>query len=181
MILTLDLGLTVGWAAGGGPVPARWGSLRLGTLPDDSAIGPCLARFLDQLAPLVKELRPSEVFIEAPLPPEAVNNRAAQRNGAPGQVYGRGIYVTMQYMLAGATRLLCFRMGVPVQNARVNTVRAYFLRGIQHEDATGRKIEPKDRVILAAVRRGWRVANDHEADACAILAWRLAQQQELRL
>lgn len=169
-ILTFDLGQTTGAAAGGGALPARFWTLRIGPLKGEDDIGPALVRFRRQAAPLIVEVRPSEVWLEAALPIAAVNNRAVR-----GARMGREIDVMFQYMLAGAARTLCADLCVPARNAKVNTVRAYFLRGVPMLDARGEKIGGKDRVAMACVKRGWRVANDHEADAAAILGWRMAQ------
>ena len=89
-------------------------------------------------------------------------------------------YAVFQWQLAGVARMICADLGLPCCIARVNTVRAYFCRVVPISDTHGRPIAPKDRVGMACVRRGWPVSNDHEADAGAILAWRLAQQQEAR-
>lgn len=176
MILTLDLGQSTGWATDGGPGRPKFGTLKTGPVAGDDDIGRALADFLDQLAPLVRGLgKLDEIWIEAALPVAAVNNIAAQASGRPFQRMGREIDVQLQYMLAGAVRTLGHRLRIPVRNARVNTVRAHFLRGVPEADEAGKKIGVKDRVILAACRRGWPVANPHEADAAAILSWRLAQ------
>ncbi len=170
MIVTLDLGQSTGWAAGGGQLDPVFGTIRIGPLRADADIGPALVAFRRAAAPLLIQHMPSEVFIEAAMPVAAVNNRAA--NGAR---MGREIDVTTQYALAGVTRMLCADLGLPCSNARVNTVRAYFLRGIPTHDARGEAIGAKDRVVMACVQRGWKVSNNHEADAGAILAWRMAQ------
>lgn len=170
MLVCLDLGQSSGVAIGGGASAPSFATIRIGPLRSDADIGPALVAFRRAVVPIIVDAAPTEVFIEAALPVAAVNNRAA--NGAR---MGREIDVTTQYALAGVARMICADLGIPCSNARVNTVRAYFLRGIPTHDARGEAIGAKDRVVMACVQRGWKVSNNHEADAGAILAWRMAQ------
>ena len=174
-VLALDLGQSSGWAVGGGALPPRFGTLRIGPVSTEADIGPALCAFLDGMAPLIREHKPSEIWIEAALDVAAVNN-VASRGGA----MGKEITIQLQYMLAGAVYTLGHRLRISVRKVRVNTARAYFLRGIPTHDAQENKINAKDRATMACVRRGWKIASVHEADAGAILGWRLAQQQEAR-
>lgn len=175
MIVALDLGHSTGLAAGGGPLPPEFATIYVGPIQSADAIGPALVKWRRELAPRLIRFKPTEVLIEAALPVAAVNNIAAQRAGAPRQAMGRELDVVFQYMLAGVARMLCTDLGLPCANANVGKVRGYFLRGIPHETPALEKISTKDRVMMAAVKRGWRCATIHEADAAAILAWRLAQ------
>jgi hypothetical protein len=170
MIVTLDLGQSTGWAAGGGPLPPRFGTLRVGPLAGDDSIGPALVAFRRGIAPILIEAKPTEVFIEAALSIKAINN-ADRRNNR----WTKEIHAVFQFQLAGVARMICADLGLPCVNAKVNTVRALFFRGTPEHDQAGKPISSEDRAIMACVKRGWRVSNDHEADAAAILAWRLAQ------
>lgn len=139
MILALDLSTHTGWAAG--PLGGRpsFGTHHLPKTGDD--IGRMLVAYEDWLRAMVADVRPTHVFFEAPI--------LSQRTMTARKLMG----------LASETERLCHRLGLPVREVNLMTVKKRF---------TGSGRAEKARMIEEARRRGWDVKDDNQADALAI-------------
>lgn len=170
MLLALDLGQTVGWAAGASGKP-DYGSFKIAP-PVGMDFGRSLASAADQVAALIVRYRAPVVYIEAPAPLAAFTNN-------PGMLQTRGEDVALQFALMGVVQLVCFRRSIRCELGNVNRVRTHFLKGIPKRHPDGSKIKPKARVNLACVKRGWITGDDHAADACALWAYALDAEAKM--
>lgn len=64
--------------------------------------------------------------------------------------------------LATHTEFICHKQGLKCLSANPSQLKKFF---------TGSGKAKKDDMVAAARRRGWRVGDDNQADACAVRAW----------
>ena len=152
-ILAIDLATTAGYARGklGDAVPVC-GSIAFGGRGRN--LGDAVfSQALHWISDIVNDGPPPDiVIVEKMLPPEAMQNRTSRavRDRLAG--------------LHGIVRAVAHRHGVgEISEASVGDVRAHFIgqRGLKRYDA-------KRAVISRCRQLGWDVANDNEADACAL-------------
>lgn len=138
-VLGLDLATNTGFAIGDlGGVP-RFGGHRLPSTGDD--LGRFLAAFEDWLLDTIRRDVPDRVFFEAP-------------------ILSQSTMTARKLMcLAGETERICHRERLPVKEVVISQAKKFI---------TGHGYADKQMVVEAAHARGWKVANDNEADACAI-------------
>ncbi len=158
-ILALDLATNTGWAEGdpdraeAGP---HFGSLRLAPEgSDQAAIFGGLIKFLGQR---LEAFRPRTVVFEAPELYRLKSGKATRRT------------IEVLFGLPAVASGVCSRYSIhDLQEATPNDVRGFFIgdRKLKREHA-------KAAVLAECRRRGWNVANDDEADACAMWAFMAA-------
>jgi crossover junction endodeoxyribonuclease RuvC len=164
-VLAIDLATKTGWARGCvGEVPEfgtmNFAAKKKGTkggsdmlLSSDSVFAAAMEWIGELLDPV-----PDILIIESMLPPDAMKNKTSR------QVRDRlaGLH--------GIIRAVAKRKGVgEITEAAVGDVRAHFvgIRNLKRHDA-------KSAVIDRCQSLGWDVANDNEADACAIWSYACA-------
>lgn len=157
-LLALDLASTVGLAEGvPGLMPRVW-TWRLGDPGASQAhrFAELLKRMSDHLA----VNKPDAIWIEAPLPPSALATMGSTPHTAM-LLLGLPAIVHAVAYLRGVYR---------VRLANVQDVRKHFCgqRRFSKGQAKGAVMD-RCRVL------GWRVANDHEADACALWSYACGQ------
>jgi hypothetical protein len=153
-ILALDLATTTGWCRGevGDAIP-HFGTVKFiskGHYGGDDAF----AAALDWMIEMKREWRkpPDILILESMLPPEAMRNQTSR------QVRDRlaGLH--------GVVRGMSSSWGVgEITEVAVGDVRKHFVG-----TRVLRRIQAKKAVIERCRALGWNVANDNEADACAI-------------
>ena len=149
-IAALDLAASTGIAIGEpGAAPTFW-TERLG---DPDHRGMALMRIV---AGLIRERGVEGIAIEAPILAMGPKASADTLRSLVGL-----------YAVADAAARYC---GVKPVSADVRTVRKHFLG----YSPKGRQ-EAKDAVKNRCRALGWDVRDDNQADACALLDWRLAQ------
>lgn len=160
MILALDIGRFLGWAAGnpGAPKPAS-GMITLpsfGKIVDNGGVDYarfCIA-FDEAVADLITLHSPSTIYIEAPF-------------RLRDQTYGSAVV----WMAIEAEKIAHLRDCGAV-NVNVASVRGTVLTGINAE------LKPDDRVNLFCVMQGWAPGSTHQADALAL--WAFASRAEAK-
>jgi len=142
--LAFDLGTTTGWAA------LMNGTVLSGTLKLKGGRfeggGMRFVRFADQVTELFSRVAPDWVYYEEV-------RRHAGTDAA--HVYGG---------LMGALTGLCERRPVPYSAVPVGTIKKFWT-GVGNAD--------KGRMVQEAIRRGYRPEDDNEADALALLHWKI--------
>jgi len=151
-ILAIDLATTAGYARGKlGDAAPLCGSIAFGRT-DRGMTNAVFADALRWITDIISDAPPDIVIIEQMLPPEAMQGRTSRavRDRLAG--------------LHGIVRAAAHKHGVgEISEASVGDVRAHFIgqRGLKRYDA-------KRAVISRCRQLGWDVANDNEADACAL-------------
>lgn len=157
-LLALDLSSTVGVAEGmPGQVPRTW-TWALGSPGASQAhrFAELLKRMSDQLA----VTKPDAVWIEAPLPPSALATMGSTPDTA-----------LLLFGLPAIVKAVAYLRGVyRVELANVQDVRKHFTGQRRHPRGDGKNVV-MDRCRML----GWRVANDHEADAAALWSYACGQ------
>ena len=160
-ILAIDLATKTGWCRGRiGELP-EFGSINFGwgetkaraASSSDDVFASAMEWMTELLDPL-----PDILILESMLPPEAMKNKTSR------QVRDR--LAGLHGIIRGVAR----RKGVgEITEAAVGDVRAHFtgMRGMKRDEA-------KRSVIDRCQGLGWDVANDNEADACALWSYACA-------
>lgn len=150
MILALDLGTQTGWAIGGAVQPTLSGTQ---SFHNDrySGGGMRFLRFRRFLTELAASVEITEVWFE-----EVRNHKGVDA----AHVYG-GLLATLQTW--------CEESGLPYSGQPVGAIKKY---------ATGKGNAGKDAVKAAMAARGFKFADDNEADALALLC--LVLETEVR-
>jgi hypothetical protein len=155
-ILALDLATVSGWARGCvGDHGPRCGTLAFspkGESSENAVFGRALPLFQRLLH---DDPTPDLVILEAMLPPAAMKGRTSRavRDRLAG--------------LHGIARAVAYHRGIyRIETATVSDVRAHFL-----SDRGLRRASAKREVTAVCQRLGWTVANDNEADACALWSY----------
>ncbi|SRR5580765_2245828 len=159
-VLAIDLATRTGWCRGVvGCGKPEFGAINFGI--KNKKMPGCgdevFAVAMDWMSDLVDPL-PDVVILESMLPPEAMKNKTSR------QVRDRlaGLH--------GVIRAVAKRRGVSeISEAAVGDVRAHFI---------GERNLPRDEAKRSVIDRcqalGWDVANDNEADACALWSYACA-------
>jgi crossover junction endodeoxyribonuclease RuvC len=164
-ILAIDLATKTGWCRGRVGETPEFGTMNFAAKKKGSKGGTDMllsgdsvfAAALDWIGEMLDPV-PDIVIIESMLPPEAMRNKTSR------QVRDRlaGLH--------GVVRAVARRKGVgEISEASVGDVRAHFIsqRNLKRDDA-------KRGVIDRCQLLGWDVANDNEADACALWSFACA-------
>jgi len=156
-ILALDVASVTGYARGRvGEVPVA-GSVSFGGRKESlsDAVFCAAMAWADKL--IGAEPRPDVVILESLLPPGAMKSRTSR------QVRDRlaGLH--------GVIRAVAHKHGVTVSEAAVGDIRGHFIsaRGLKRKAA-------KQAVMRQCKVLGWAIANDNEADACALWSYACA-------
>lgn len=142
--LAFDLGTTTGWAAlMNGTVLSGVLKLKGGRFEGG---GMRFLRFDGQVAELIDRVKPSWIYYE-----EVRRHRGTDA----AHVYG-GLMATLT--------ALCEVRKVPYDAVPVGTIKKFW---------TGSGNADKGRMVNEAIRRGFKPEDDNEADALALLHWKL--------
>jgi crossover junction endodeoxyribonuclease RuvC len=157
-LLALDIATTTGFCIGGPGGEPRFGSFRLPTrfTPDD--LGGKGAAFSNWLSDLITVEQPTLISFEAPIPPRGTMKTNVQT-------------IRLLLGLAFEAEVIAYMRDVECFEANVQTARKAF---------TGSGRSDKNDVIAACVKKGWKVADDHQADAGAIWHYEMALRQGRR-
>ena len=147
-LLALDISTNVGWAMFKSPTSAP----TLGTWRAPIAMRGHYGRRLDGFEQWLRGkvflLRPAVVAFESPIFVKWSSDLATNENT-----------IRLLISLAGICELVAFRAGVRSLEVHSQTAKVKL---------AGSNRASGDQMIAAAVRRGWIVADDHQADACAV-------------
>lgn len=160
-ILYLDLAGILGWACGSDEgTPPVYGVFKLPKTGED--IGRYLCAYRDWLGPAVEELAPGEIVFESPFLPKATTITTVRKLTG----------------LAGVTEMVACDYKIQVREANNWDVREHFV-GVKMAPRSVPKDERrkwiKNRVVAECRKRGFRVADDNDADALAGLSFSLAR------
>lgn len=143
-ILALDLATHCGWATNPPHDDPCFGTEVLPSTGKE--VGPFIAAYDRWLRDTIEIQKPALVIYEQPsLFAKSTPDTVIKLNG-----------------LATHTEWLCHRKGIPVRSANPSRLKKFF---------TGNGKAKKDEMVTAARRRGWKVSDDNQADACAVWAW----------
>jgi hypothetical protein len=147
--LCLDLGGTIGYAYA--PLAAQRPLFGSFVLPKIGGLGARFTAAENELLDLIELHLPSHIYLEAPLPSQAMKSEDAAR-----QQLGLWAHVISN----------AYRRSIPVTPQDSYTVRFEVL-------GTGRfpKGEVKDEITAWCRGRGWHVPDHHAADACMLWAF----------
>jgi Holliday junction resolvasome RuvABC endonuclease subunit len=146
-ILALDLGTKTGWAVRLDDGDVISGAQSFKTPRVDGA-GMCFLRFRRWLSAVFKQMKFSEVYFEE-----------VRRHAGTSAAHAYGGYKA--HLTAW-----CEEMMIPYQSVPVGTIKLF---------ATGKGNASKEMMIDAAVRCGFSVDNDDEADALHLLRYAVDQ------
>lgn len=143
-ILALDLATALGWAVN---PPGEQPAFGTEVLPSTGKeVGPFIAAYDRWLRDTLELQKPALVIYEQPSLFAKTNpDTVIKLNG-----------------LATHTEWLCFRKGFAVRSANPSQLKKFF---------TGSGRAKKPEMVAEARRRGWKVVDDNQADACAVRAW----------
>lgn len=143
-ILALDLATHCGFAFN---PPGEEPEFGTEVLPSTGkAVGPFVAAYDKWLRGMLDVQKPALVIYESPsLFAKTTPDTVIKLNG-----------------LATHTEWVCYRKGLTVRSANPSSLKKFFAG---HGKAT------KDDMKAEARRRGWKVSDDNQADACAVRAW----------
>lgn len=155
-LLCLDLATSVGFSVGTESGVEAHGSHRLPSTGND--IAAFLKAYRAWLTSMIQRHLPHEVVFESPI-----------------LVGSNGIAALRKlYSLAGLTELIAKDLGCRVSEANLMQIRKHFI-GATRAPAEVPKAERrqwmKERIISSARKRGFRPANDDDADALALFAY----------
>lgn len=149
-LLSLDCSTNVGWSfwtsADAVPRCGTWKAPPSWSIED---YGKRFKAFHDWLCDMVTTMQPDMLAFEGPVIP-----RAGMRDLKTSEHIMRTLIglVSVAELIANLRGIRCFE--VHVSTAKIS------LAGNGRAD--------KNDMVIAAVNRGWPVANDHEADSCAV-------------
>jgi len=169
-VLALDLARLTGWAVGTFAGVEAFGTHEL---PSAGIVGMgeygSLARA--SFRRMFGLLKPDVVVFEQPI------LRSGKIKNRGGKQFVQSIDTPEKlrkiYGLSFELAVECFEHGLPCSEANIATVRAHFLMGKTPKTSE----ECKLHVKVMARKRGWEIRDDNEADALAILDWKLAKLQ----
>jgi Holliday junction resolvasome RuvABC endonuclease subunit len=147
-VLALDISTNVGWAI----FNSRLSKPRLDTWRAPMAMvghyGRRLSMFEEWLRGKVSLLQPELVAFESPIFVKWSSDLATNEHT-----------IRLLGAMAGIAELVCWRASVRCIEVHSQTAKKCL---------AGNSRAKKDQMIAAAVKAGFDVANDHEADACAV-------------
>lgn len=149
MILALDTALKTGYAYGAGG-DITFGTYDLSDFPSDNAVrGRMFRRFLVEL---LNELEPQDICIETP-----VHFRAGPNSGQQSGI--------LLYGLAWEVHRAAELRNIPRHEVYPGTIKKF---------ATGNGHAKKPEVIEAIINKGYAVEDDNQADAVAMLLYKMS-------
>jgi Holliday junction resolvasome RuvABC endonuclease subunit len=149
--LALDLSTFVGWAYFARPTgKPKLGTFRLPITSWHDNYGPRFHALDQWLDGMVTTMRPALLAFEAPLTP--VDGKSWAINTDADTVRLLTGLATIAELVATRHRLRCIEVAVTTAKARL----------------AGTRFATKQQMVAACVRRDWRVADDHQADACGV-------------
>lgn len=159
--LCLDLASRVGFAVGG-PLcgVVAHGSVQLPKTGED--VGKFLAHFRQWLGQAIERYGPTEIMFEMPILPETTALATARK----------------LYSLCGITELVALDYRIPIREANLSNIRMHFIgcarapKEIRIKEIRRRWL--KDRTVAECRSRGFKVADDDEADALAVLSFAIS-------
>lgn len=159
-LLSLDLSTHTGWSCGSLlPQPVTHGVLHLPKTGED--IGRFLSAFREWLGHAIEELAPTDIVFESPI------LRGKTSLAALRKLYG----------LAGVAEMVALDYEIPIQEASLSAIRKHFIGTSKApKDIIGddkRRAWLKAHTVSECRRRGFRVADDNDADALALLSYAL--------
>ena len=147
-VLALDISTNVGWAVFNG----RHSKPRLDTWRAPMAMvghyGRRLSAFEEWLRGKISLLQPELVAFESPIFVKWSSDLATNEHT-----------IRLLIGLASITELVCYRASVRCIEVHSQTAK---------KRLAGNSRAKKNQMVAAAVKAGFEVANDHEADACAV-------------
>lgn len=146
-VLALDIASNVGFAVGAAGSAPIVGTYRLPKSFDPNDFGQRFVAFDRWLTETLEVHQPRVVAFEEPIAPRGVNMLSN--------------WSTIRFLigLVAIAELVAHGFGCETTEANVSTVK-------KHWAGNGRA--DKADMIAACFRLGWKVANDHEADACGL-------------
>lgn len=157
-VLALDLGRSVGWQIFDGPRQRQHGTF---VLPPRAGVDDFATRAValyDWLGVKLDQHNPALVAFEAPLVPVAGLQEKLQ---SQAHIVRGLIALATVVELVVALRNTALPAPLRRRCVEVNVQRA-------KSQLSGNQWAKKPEMIAAAVRRGYRVATEHEADACGV-------------
>jgi hypothetical protein len=151
-VLALDLSSHVGFAYG--HLDCTMPHFGTWHLPQKGGEGGRFAAFENVLADTMDQFGPSSLLIEKHLPLPALNNTPAARQ---------------QFGLRAFCYAEAWRASVPVSE-----IDAQYLRYALMGQRLSRDIAKRE-VMQYCRKRGWKVLDDHSADACLLWEWHRRQ------
>lgn len=161
--LCLDLATVFGAAVGSPREGVVWhGTVKLPKTDED--IGKFLRAYRRWLAAAIEEHHPGEIVYEMPILPATVGLWPVRKlNG-----------------LCGVTEMIAGDYEVPTFEANLFDIRRHFLgvaKAPKSIEGADRRRWLKDKTIAECRARGFKPDTDNDADALALLSYRLAQRQ----
>ena len=161
-ILALDLATKFGWACGSpGGDPYTFGSVQLPKGTGDD-LGRFLQPYRDWLNIALDEMEPTEIVYESPILPPTTNIATVRKLSS----------------LTGVTELVARdRGGPPVREADMQSVRLHFVGVARAPKQVPKKLRRqwiKDKIVATCLARGFKVTDDDQGDAVALLDYMLA-------
>jgi len=143
-ILALDLATAIGWATNPAHEEPDFGTEVLPSTGKN--VGRFIAAYDDWLRQTIDIQKPMLVIYEQPsLFAQSTPDTVIKLNG-----------------LATHTEFICHKREIEVRSANPSKLKKFF---------TGNGKAKKPDMEFAARRRGWKVRDDNQADACAVRAW----------
>lgn len=146
MILALDISLKTGFSYGTGADDIRFGTRDFTQIQKDNAVRG--RRFRHWLCELMTEIEPTELVIEKPV------RFAGARQGATDLLHG----------FAWEAHRAAELRGIPRNEVYPVTIKKFI---------TGNGRAKKPEVMQSVIERGYKITNDNEADAVALLLYQM--------
>lgn len=160
MLLALDLGMHCGWALFVNDRRLASGTWHLGKDPSRDRFDEFLLRLLSKVCG-----QGVKVIAHEHVP-------ALQQHASADAAHLFGGWLAILTIVARRTNTQLLRVMTPEVHAAAAFERA---KAREFRDKDKRRKENKRRIVEAAHRRGWLVADDNEADACFVGAAALAK------
>lgn len=155
IIAAFDLGRNLGWATNWKLARRPWGLLELHETQRPHRIGQFMQALQSGTISIGLKRPVRGVF-----PAHLLKNVDAVVYETP---FARGYHATRSmWGLAGVLEACASERGIPVVDVSVSTIKKF---------ATGHGFAPKDSMVAAACKLGYRGKNDNEADAYCLLKY----------
>lgn len=156
-VLGLDLSTRTGFAVFYGNDLPKCGTFKLPKVWDPDDYGTRGWALMQWLEGMISQYRPDLVALESPFIP--LRPQKAEGIAGPATFVTTAQTLRLQITLAAVIETTCKKHGIKC--VEVSSVTA-------KKELTGNGRAEKRDMVIAATRRGWRVADDHQADACAV-------------